>query len=155
MENKSAIERTFVLLKPEAVVRGVWGEIMARLARTGLWPVEMAERTIDLEFAGLHYGQEIADRYGPEIRQCLLDYITQGPVIAIVMEGTNAVRTVRQIIGEKADPVDCSPGTVRRDLCSDSREAANLEGRALYNLAHSSDSIEAAHREIELWFPKQ
>lgn len=145
-------EATFALLKPEAVAQGLTGEIIRRLEAAGPRLAALQMRMAPRELAEQHYGPEIADKYGEEVRQCLLDYIISGPVVAMVLVGEEAAHVVRHTAGAKADPPECAPGTIRRDLCDDTRAAALAEGRALRNLIHTSDSPASARREIALWF---
>ncbi|MBU0609054.1 MAG: nucleoside-diphosphate kinase [Armatimonadetes bacterium] len=145
-------EATFALLKPEAIAQGLVGEIIRRLEAAGPRLAALQMRTVPRELAERHYGQEIADKYGADVRQWLLDYLISGPVVVMVLVGENAARVVRRTSGEAADPPECAPGTIRRDLCDDTRAAAMAEGRALRNLIHTSDAPESAHREIALWF---
>lgn len=146
------MEASFALLKPEAVADGLIGEIIGRLEKTGLRVVALQMLIAPRDLAEQHYDEEIERKYGREVREWLLEYVTAGPVVAMVLVGEDAIRTVRCVSGEKAVPADCEPGTIRRDLGSDTREAATAEKRALRNLIHSSDSPASAAREIELWF---
>lgn len=146
------MEASFALLKPEAVAQGLTGEIIGRLEKAGLRVVALQMLLAPRELAEEHYGAEIEQKYGREVREWLLEYVTAGPVVAMILVGDDAIRAVRCISGEKAAPADCAPGTIRRDLGDDTREAAMSERRALRNLIHSSDSPEAAAREIGLWF---
>jgi nucleoside-diphosphate kinase len=145
-------EATFALLKPEAITQGLVGEIICRLEAAGPRVAALQMRSVPRELAEQHYGEEIADKYGEEVRGWLLDYIVSGPVVVMVLVGDDAAEVVRRTSGEAADPPACAPGTIRRDLCDDTRAAAVAEGRALCNLIHTSDSPEAARREIALWF---
>jgi nucleoside-diphosphate kinase len=131
------IERTFVMLKPDAVQRGLAGEILSRLELKGLKPVAMKLMKIPRELAERHYGEHRGKSFFPG----LIDYITSGPVLCMVWEGENAVLSVRTIMG-KTNPQDALPGTIRGDL-------AQQTGR---NLVHGSDSVESAKREIQLFF---
>ena len=148
-----AFQRTLVLLKPDAVERRLVGELLARLERTGLSLAALELRRTDRDFAGHHYGPEIARRHGEQVRNALLDFLCRGPVVAMVWEGNNAVETIRQVGGEHFEPGKCPPGSIRRDYCTDSADLANAEGRAIENLIHTSDSPETAAAEVALWFP--
>ncbi len=145
-------EHTFALLKPEAIRRGLVGEILRRFERAGLRLTALKMLQAPRSLAAQHYGAEIAQKYGEAIRQQLIDYICSGPIIVMILSGPGAIRRVRQIAGEKADPAECPPGTIRGDWGDDTRAAANAEGRALRNLIHTADSPEAAARELALWF---
>jgi nucleoside-diphosphate kinase len=146
------MERTFVMLKPDAVERGLVGEIIRRLEATGLRLAALRMLRPTRSLAEQQYGEEIARKYGDQVREWLLEYICSGPVVAMIWEGRNAVSVVRAIAGEKPSPSECAPGTIRRDLCTDSQELAAQEARAIENLVHTADSPEAARRETALWF---
>ena len=131
------MERTLVLLKPDAIQRGLAGEIISRLEGRGLRIAGLKLMQIDEATARKHY----AEHEGKPFYQGLIDYITSGPVVAAVLEGTRAIEVVRKTMG-KTNPADADPGTIRGDL--------GLEmGR---NLIHGSDGPEAAAREIALFF---
>ena len=131
------MQRSLVLLKPDTVQRGLVGEIVSRLERRGLKIVAMKLMTISRELANRHYDAHV----GKPFFEGLVDFITSGPVVAMVLEGAAAVSLVRSTMGA-TDPRDSGPGTVRGDL-------AISIGR---NLIHGSDSEEAAVREIDLFF---
>jgi nucleoside-diphosphate kinase len=134
---EGALEKTLVLVKPDGVQRGLIGEIISRLERRGLRLVAAEFQQISRSMAELHY----AVHKGKPFYDGLIDYITSGPVMAMVWEGTNAVAAVRQTMGATI-PIDADPGSVRHDFA--------LEvGR---NLTHASDSVPTAIEEIELWF---
>jgi nucleoside-diphosphate kinase len=132
-----AVERTLVILKPDAVQRGLTGEIIGRLERRGLKIVGLDMRTIDRDVAARHYGEH----EGKPFYAGLIDYITSGPVVLMVLEGPNAVAVTRATMG-KTNPVEAAPGTVRGDL-------GLMTGR---NLIHGSDAPESADREVALFF---
>lgn len=146
------METTFALIKPEAVAQGLVGEIIRRFEDAGLRVVGLHLVRPSRELAGLHYGEEIERKYGRQVREWLLDYLTEGPVVALMLSGPEAVRVCRKIAGEAPSPADCAPGTIRADLGTDSQEAATAQGRALRNLIHTADSPESAQREAQLWF---
>ena len=131
--------RVLVLLKPDAVRRGLAGTILARYEAKGLSLVALELRHIDAELADRHYAEHVAKPWYPELRQ----YITGGPLVALVLEGERAVEVVRLLNGA-TDAGIAAPGTVRGDLALSSRE----------NLVHASDSAESAARELALWFPE-
>ena len=132
-----ALERTFVMLKPDAVQRNLIGEIITRLERCGLTLVAMKFMIITDELAKQHY----AEHEGKPFYDKLVTYITSGPVVPMVWEGTNAVDFVRKLLGV-TDPQKAAPGTVRADFGQEI-------GR---NLIHGSDSKASAEREINLFF---
>lgn len=131
-------QRTFVILKPDAVRRGLVGEILSRFEAKGLRIVAMEQRTIDGELADQHYAEHVERDFYPPLR----DFITSGPLVALVLEGDEAIDVVRAINGA-TDGRKAAPGTVRGDYSLSNRE----------NLVHASDSPESAARELALWFP--
>lgn len=131
------MEKTLVLLKPDAVQRGLCGEIVARLERTGLKIVGMKLMQVSDELANRHYGEHV----GKPFFDGLVGFITSGPIVAMAFEGNNAVTIVRKTMGA-TNPVDSPPGSVRGDFGVDI-------GR---NLVHGSDSPESAARELSLFF---
>ena len=131
------MERTLVLLKPDAVQRALVGEILSRLERKGLRFAAMKLMLVSEELAHRHYGEHEGKPFFGE----LVSFITSGPVLAMIVEGENAVALVRSLMGA-TNPVEASPGTVRGDL-----------GIAIgMNLIHGSDSSESAARETALFF---
>ncbi|GLZ39678.1 nucleoside-diphosphate kinase [Actinokineospora sp. NBRC 105648] len=132
-------ERTLVLVKPDGVSRGLVGEVISRIERKGLTLAALELRTVERAVAEQHY----AEHDGKPFFESLLEFITGGPVVALVVEGPRAISAFRQLAGG-TDPVDkATPGTIRGDL--------GLEVQ--YNLVHGSDSPESAEREIKIWFP--
>lgn len=131
------MERTLILIKPDAMQRGLASEILSRLERRGLRIVGLKLMQVDRDLAERHYGEH----KGKPFFEGLVSYITSCPIIAAVLEGTNAVESVRNTMG-KTNPKDAAPGTIRGDF--------GLEiGR---NLVHGSDSTESAEREVNLFF---
>lgn len=134
------MERTLILIKPDAMQRGLAGEIITRFERRGLRMVAMRLLKVDKAMAKKHYGEHV----GKPFFDGLVDYITSSPIIAAVFEGTNAVVAARQLMGSTR-PTEAAPGTIRADF--------GLEvGR---NLVHGSDSVASAKREIEIFFAGQ
>jgi nucleoside-diphosphate kinase len=132
-------ERTLLLIKPDGVERRLVGEIIGRIERKGLTVAALEMRVIDDKLAAQHY----AEHDGKPFFADLLEFITSGPLVAAIVEGTRAVAAVRQLAGA-TDPVEkAAPGTIRGDF--------GLETQ--FNLVHGSDSPESAEREIALWFP--
>jgi nucleoside-diphosphate kinase len=133
-------ERTLVLVKPDGVSRGLVGEVISRIERKGLTLAALQLRTVERTVAEQHY----AEHDGKSFFESLLEFITSGPVVAMVVEGPRAIAAFRQLAGG-TDPVEkATPGTLRGDF--------GLETQ--YNLVHGSDSPESAAREIKLWFPE-
>ncbi len=131
------MERTLVLLKPDAVQRGLVGAVTDRLEARGLKIVAMKMIRMDTQMAGRHYEAHV----GRPFFEGLVGFITSSPLVAIVLEGERAVEITRRTMGA-TDPLEAAPGTIRGDM------AINI-GR---NLVHGSDSLEAAEREIALFF---
>jgi nucleoside-diphosphate kinase len=132
-------QRTLVLLKPDAVRRGLVGNILARFEAKGLTLVAMELRTIDGSKADEHYAEHVERDFYPPLRA----FVTSGPLVALVLEGDEAVEVVRATNGA-TDGRKAAPGTIRGDLSLSNRE----------NLVHGSDSLESAEREIKIWFPE-
>jgi nucleoside-diphosphate kinase len=131
-------ERTLVLLKPDTVRRGLLGEVISRFEAKGLSIVRMEFRTIDGELADRHYAEHVERDFYPPLRE----FVTGGPLVAMVLEGDEAITVVRAIAGA-TDGRKAAPGTIRGDLSLSNRE----------NLVHGSDSPESAERELAIWFP--
>lgn len=131
-------DRTLVLCKPDAVERRLVGEIVSRIERKGLQIAEMRMLTIDQELAAEHYVEHVTKGFYPELEA----FITRGPVVAMIVEGPEAVAVVRTLMGA-TNPRTSAPGTIRGDLAIELTE----------NLVHGSDSPESAEREIKLYFP--
>lgn len=130
--------RTLVLVKPDAVRRGLVGELLARYERKGLALVALELQAIDGAMADQHYADHVEQEWYPPLRE----FITSGPLVAAVLEGDDAIDVVRAINGA-TDGRKAAPGTIRGDLSLSNRE----------NLVHASDSPESSAREIGLWFP--
>ncbi|MGH3341576.1 MAG: nucleoside-diphosphate kinase [Carbonactinosporaceae bacterium] len=135
-------ERTLVLLKPDAVRRGLVGEILARIERKGLRLVALDMRAFDRATLEKHY----AEHAGKSFFEPLLEFMTSGPGVAAVVEGERAVAVFRTLAGA-TDPAAAAAGTIRGDLSTDFGTPAQQ------NLVHGSDSPEAAARELALFFP--
>lgn len=132
------LERTLVLVKPDAVRRGLVGTILARYEAKGLSPIAMELRQIDAAMADQHYADHVEQPWYPPLR----DYIASGPLLAMVLAGPSVIEVVRLMNGATNSAV-AAPGTIRGDLALSNRE----------NLVHASDSAESADKEIALWFP--
>lgn len=138
-DGSSTDQRTLVLIKPDGVQRGLVGQIIARYEAKGLRIVALQQRTIDAEFAAVHYAEHVGRPYYPG----LLELITSGPLVAMVLQGERAIEAVRALNGA-TDSVVAAPGTIRGDFSLSMRS----------NLVHASDSLESAARELALWFPE-
>jgi nucleoside-diphosphate kinase len=133
-----ATQRTLVLVKPDGVRRGLAGEVIGRLERKGLSLVAMELRNLDVETAQAHYAEHAERPFFGE----LVEFITGGPLVALVVEGPNAVAGTRRLMGV-TNPVEATPGSIRGDYALEIGQ----------NLVHGSDSPESAEREIGIFFP--
>ena len=133
------MDRTLILVKPDAFERGLTGEVIASFERKGLRLTAMKHMTVERNLAELHYAEHREKPFFGD----LVDFITSGPLVAFVLEGHEAVKAARQIIGA-TDPLEAAPGSIRGRLA--------LEVQT--NLVHGSDSAESASREIGLFFPE-
>jgi nucleoside-diphosphate kinase len=138
MPAPTASQRTLVLLKPDTVRRGLVGRIIMRFEEKGLRVAALEQRTIDAELADRHYAEHVERDFYPPLR----DFVTSGPLVAMVLEGDEAIEVVRALNGA-TDGRKAAPGTIRGDFSLSNRE----------NLVHGSDSWESAEREIAIWFP--
>jgi len=168
-------ERTLVLVKPDAVQRALTGDIISRIERTTLKVIGMKMVYATPELAGEHYAHDedwfesvggntlksyeakgtpldmTAREVGIRVREMLMEFISMAPVVALVIEGHNAVKTVRKLVGATS-PEASAPGTIRGDYTIDSYELADTSKRAIQNLIHASGSPAEAEREINIWF---
>lgn len=176
--NNAIKERSFVIIKPDAIQRGLVGEIIKRIESTGLKMVAMKFTNASEEKLWTHYnkdeawfkkqGQRVLDQraaagmpiekeaieYGKDIIKALVKFMTCSPVIMMVWEGNQAVGIIKKIVGA-TEPLSSDGGTIRGDYTLDSYELANLDDRAIRNLIHCSDPVEDAVREIPLWFKEE
>ncbi len=168
-------ERTLVILKPDAVQRGLVGEIIRRIENTGLklvalklatatedqlwkhynkddeWYTKKGQRTVEeRQAAGLPVEKE-AIEYGKDIVRALVKFMSCGPVVPMIWEGNQAVGIVKKIVGS-TEPLTSDGGTIRGDYTLDSYELSSIDNRAVRNLVHCSDPVADAAREIPLWF---
>jgi nucleoside-diphosphate kinase len=144
------IERTLVLLKPDAVARGLMGKVIQRFEDAGLKIVGAKMVWVNKEFAAKHYF-DVAERRGEHILKVLLDMITEGPVMAMVIEGVSAVEVVRKMVGN-TEPKSALPGTIRGDFAHHSYDHTDGKGVAIKNIVHASGKKDEADFEIKLWF---
>jgi nucleoside-diphosphate kinase len=135
----SPTERSLVLLKPDAVRRGLLGEILGRFERKGLAVEALELRTMDAALADQHYADHVDKAFYPPLK----DFMTSGPLVALVLSGDEVIEVVRAMIGS-TDGRKAAAGTIRGDFALSNRE----------NLVHASDSPESAKRELALWFPE-
>jgi len=141
------IEHTLVLVKPDGVYRGLIGEVIQRFERAGLKVVGMKMLWIEKDFAKKHYHAHLKKGFYPGLEQ----YITAGPVVAIVLEGIKAVDIVRKIVGS-TEPEKALPGTIRGDYCHVNIAFADNKKKSVFNIIHASGTVEEAKEEILLWF---
>jgi nucleoside-diphosphate kinase len=132
-----AVERTLVLIKPDAVQRGLAGDILARFERRGLQIRDARLIQVDRDLAERHYAEHAEKPFFGE----LVEFITSAPTLALALEGEGAIATVRRTMGA-TNPADSEPGSIRGDLALSMPD----------NLVHGSDSPESAERELQLWF---
>jgi nucleoside-diphosphate kinase len=133
------MERTLILVKPDAFARGLTGEIIARFERKGLRLLALRQMQMETDLAERHY----AEHEGKPFYGELVEFITSGPLVAMVLEGQRAVEAARQVIGA-TDPVQASPGSIRGDFAIEVGQ----------NMVHGSDSPQSASREVALFFPE-
>jgi len=133
------LDRTLILVKPDAFERGLSGEVIARFERKGLRLVALKLMQVERGLAERHYGEHSGKPFYEE----LLAFITRGPLVAMVLEGASAVEAARQVIGA-TNPIEAAPGSIRGDLATE----------VTFNLVHGSDSPNTAAREIALFFPE-
>ncbi len=174
------IERTLVMIKPDGVKRGLIGEIIQRFEKAGLKIIGMKmvqaskeqveefypknkewfetigiKTTKAYQDLGLDvektFGTTDLEKIGRTIKKWLVDFITSGPIVVMVIEGNHAITKVRSIVGY-TDPLTASPGTIRGDLSSDSIALGNIMARATINLIHASSTQKEAEHEIKIWF---
>jgi len=174
------IQKTLVLLKPDAVKRGIVGEILHRFERAGLKMVAVKLTQSDRELAAKHYQKDdvwaekvgkirledcvkynisVTDLYGTDdptkighmVNEYNFDFLTSGPVLAMVFEGVNAVKRIRDIVGFTI-PSEAAPGTIRGDFGLDSAYTSMIRKRTIYNFIHASGTVDEAKDEIDLWF---
>lgn len=183
MSEKPAIERTIVLVKPDGVQRGLIGEVIGRMEKRGLKIIALKMIKPTLEHIDNHYpkdevwierlgdkgfkvfgeyginpkdkmGTENRKEAGKMVRKWLVDYMTEAPVVSMIVEGVHAIDMVRKLAGDTL-PSKAIIGTIRGDFSVDSPDAANIEGRAIKNIMHASENKEEAEHEISHWFSQE
>jgi len=141
------IEKTFVAIKPDGVQRGFVGKIIERFENAGLKIVGMKMRWVDPDFAKQHYKAHVEKDFYKNLEK----FITEGPVVAIVLEGIHAVETVRKIVGP-TEPKAAPPGTIRGDLAHHSYAYSDKKDISVKNIIHAAGTKKEADEEIKLWF---
>jgi len=178
MDNHPKKEQTYVMVKPDGVQRGLIGEIISRIEKTGLKIVALKMFQAPEDKLITHYGKDdawyeskgqgiVANRisaglpldktafeYGKGIIDALVKFMTAGPVVGFVIEGNQSVAIVKKLVGS-TEPTTSDVGTIRGDLTLDSYQMANLDDRAVRNLIHCSDKVDEAQREISIWMSSE
>jgi len=145
------IQRTLVLLKPDALDRGICGEILQRFERVGAKIVGMKLLISELDTARRHYTDDLARRRGEKIRDLMIKMLMSGPILALCLEGVEIIEVVRKMVGA-TEPKAALPGTIRGDFAHVSYKHADEKDIGVFNLIHASDSPENAETEISVWF---
>jgi nucleoside-diphosphate kinase len=148
------IERTLVLLKPDAVQRQITGRVISRFEDAGIKIIAMKMKQASKETALCHYDEKIAKAHGEAIREQNIDFLISGPVVAMVLEGVNVVENVRKMVGS-TEPKSSAPGTIRGDFAHMSYAHADFKGHVAKNIIHASGNKEEAETEINIWFSGQ
>ncbi len=152
MSNDTGVEQTLVLLKPDAVARGLVGRIVTRFEDALLKVVASKMVWMDADLTRRHYF-DLEKRFGPTVYAAMADFMQSGPVLALVLEGVEAVACTRKLVGPTY-PDQAPPGTIRGDFAHMSRAYANERGIAVANLVHASGTVDEAAQEISVWFAK-
>lgn len=148
------LERTLVLIKPDGVQRQIAGEIISRFEKTGMKIIGMKMAWVDKDFAKKHYTEDIAIRRGENVRNLNVDFISQGPVIAIALEGVNSIENVRKMVGA-TEPRSAAPGTIRGDFSHMSYGYADSKNIVIKNVVHASSDAKDAEHELDVWFKSE
>jgi nucleoside-diphosphate kinase len=143
-------ERTLVILKPDATARGLAGRVLQRFEDASLKIIGMKMRTMDAEFTRKHYF-DLEERAGAAVYNATAGFMQRGPVIALVLEGEDAVATVRKLVGTTY-PNEAQPGSIRGDFAHQSKAVATATGKPVANLVHASGNKDEAKYEVDLWF---
>ena len=144
------MERTLVLIKPDGVQRGLVGRIVSRFEDVGLKILGMKMVWVSKEFSRKHYKELMKKHFYPWLE----DMITEGPVVAMVLEGLHAVELVRKIVGA-TEPRTALPGTIRGDFAQHSYAYTDIKKKSIKNLLHASGNVDEAKKEVALWFTKE
>ena len=150
MSDVTGVEQTLVLLKPDAVARGLAGRVLARFEDAMLKIVASKMVWMDAGLTRQHYF-DLEDRFGGDVYAAMSGFMQSGPVIAMVLAGVEAVACTRKLVGSTY-PDQAAPGTIRGDFAHMSRAYANSHKIAVANLVHASGTVEEAKREIGVWF---
>ena len=150
MSDVTGVERTLVLLKPDAVARGLAGRVLARFEDALLKIVAAKMIRMDSGLTRRHYF-DLEERFGPDVYGAMAHFMQSGPVVAVVLEGVDAISCVRKMVGATY-PDAAAPGTIRGDFAHISKAYANAYQVAVANLVHASGNAAEAEREIGVWF---
>jgi len=153
MSDDTGVERTLVLLKPDAMARGLAGRIIGRFEDNLLKVVAAKMVWMDADLTRRHYF-DLEERFGAAVYNLMAEFMQKGPVLALVLEGVEAVACVRKLVGPTY-PDQAPPGTIRGDFAHMSRAYANKHGIAVANLVHASGKQDEAEYEIGVWFSKE
>ena len=145
------MERTLVLFKPDTVDRGLVGELIQRFEKVGLKIAGLKMIQAKREHAEKHYTEDLAVRRGQHVRDMMIEMITSGPIIAMCLEGVEAVELVRKMVGT-TEPKSAAPGTIRGDYSHVSFKHADEKKIGINNLVHASSNVEEAKQELDVWF---
>lgn len=146
----TSVERTLVVLKPDAVARGLVGRVIQRVEDAGFKIVGAKMKVMDAEFTRKHY-YDIEERHGKAVYDANAAAMQRGPVLALVIEGVEAVANIRRIVGPTY-PNEAPPGTIRGDFAHQSKAYCTERDKAVANLVHASGNPAEAKQELELWF---
>lgn len=144
-------EQTLVILKPDALDRGIVGEIITRFERVGMKMVGLKLLVSEKDTAERHYTEDLAKRRGEHVRAMMIEMIISGPIVAMVLEGIDVVEVVRKMIGA-TEPKSAAPGTIRGDYAHVSYRFADENKIGVFNLIHASATPEEAAVEVGVWF---
>lgn len=145
------VQRSLILLKPDALERGIVGEIITRFERVGAKLVGMKLLVSEKDTAMKHYTDDLAKRRGEKVREHMISMLTSGPIVAVTFEGIDMVEVARKMVGG-TEPKSAAPGTIRGDYAHVSFKHADEHGIGVFNLIHASGSPEEAVTEVAVWF---
>jgi len=145
------LERTLILLKPDAIERGIVGEIITRFEKVGAKLVGLKLLVSEADTASRHYTEDLAERRGQHVRDMMINMLTSGPIVAMVWEGVEIVEVARKMVGG-TEPKTAAPGTIRGDYAHVSFKHADAHNIGIFNLIHASGSSEEAVVEVGVWF---
>ena len=145
------LQKSLILLKPDALDRGIVGEIITRFERVGAKIIGLKMLLSSEDTAQLHYTDDLAKRRGEKVRELMINMLTSGPIVAIALEGIEMVEVVRKMVGA-TEPKSAAPGTIRGDYAHVSFAYADKKNIGVFNLIHASGSPEEGETEVAVWF---